>query len=208
LQTTRCVLFGRAGCHARARVRVCVCVATRGHRAACWIVALAASHARAGAVQPAGPAPAERHAAVLQRQGHQGEAQGSSAHHSHQVLGSAHMTRWGGHLPATLAWCWLPRRHLIAQVFSYGSVGGGLLSDKYVEAEPKKGLFGEWCTTGRGAGHTPHSPHTHQTRVPAAAAHARCACAEPEHPPTPTHRQTAMSCACTHTCRPGTLRQH
>lgn len=29
------------------------------------------------------------------------------------------------------------------KLFTYGSVGGGLLSDKYVEAEPKKGLFGQ-----------------------------------------------------------------
>lgn len=29
------------------------------------------------------------------------------------------------------------------KLLTYGSVGGGLLSDKYVE-EPKKGLLGEW----------------------------------------------------------------
>ena len=29
------------------------------------------------------------------------------------------------------------------KVISYGSVGGGLLSDKYAE-EPKQGLFGKW----------------------------------------------------------------
>lgn len=32
---------------------------------------------------------------------------------------------------------------ILLQIFTYGSVGGGLLSDKYVEAEAKKGLFGE-----------------------------------------------------------------
>jgi hypothetical protein len=30
----------------------------------------------------------------------------------------------------------------VLQLFTYGSVGGGLLSDKYVELEPQKGLFG------------------------------------------------------------------
>lgn len=46
---------------------------------------------------------------------------------------------------------------VVLQVFTYGSVGGGLLSDKYVETEPKKGLFGK--------------SHMHSCGVPVAVCH-------------------------------------